>query len=78
MLDIEKVYMVCKSDLENAMQDSLEGFEEENEVNDMSATCVYCAPEDYDADDMSCNARIARWMHEYNPDIEELWVRVEF
>lgn len=78
MFDIEKVYMVSKFDLGNKMEDSLENFEEENMVNDMNATCVSCAPEDYDADDMSCNARIARWMHEYNPDIEELWVRVEF
>lgn len=76
MLDIKEVYMVNKFALESAMQDSLENFEEENVVNDMNATCVYCAAEDYDADDMTCNARIARWMHDHHPEIEELWVRV--
>ena len=78
MLDIKEVYMVHKFSLENAMGDSLENFEEENMVNDTNATCVYCTPEDYDADDMTCNARIARWMHEHYPDIEELGGQGDF
>lgn len=78
MLDIKEVYMVHKFTLEAAMEDSLENFEEENMVNDTNAACVYCVPEDFDADDMTCNARIARWMHEHYPEIEELWVQVDF
>lgn len=78
MLEFALVRMVHKHHLERVMQDYLDNFEEENMVNDLNATCVYCNPKNYDADDMSCNARIARWIHERYPDIDELWVQVDF
>ena len=59
MLEFALVRMVHKHHLERIMQDYLDNFEEENMVNDLNATCVYCNPKNYDADDMSCNARIA-------------------
>lgn len=78
MLEFALVRMVHKHHLERIMQDYLDNFEEENMVNDLNATCVYCNPKNYDADDMSCNARIARWIHAHYPNIDELWVQVDF
>ena len=78
MLEFQLVRMVNKHHLERIMQDYLDNFEEENMVNDMNATRVCCNPNNYDADDMSCNARIARWMYAHYPNIDELWVQVDF
>lgn len=78
MLEFESVRMIHKHSLERAMQDYLDNFEEENMVNDTNATSVCLNPDHYDADDMSCNARIARWMHEHYPNIDCIWVQVDF